>query len=105
MKPDHHQNYLELSNKKQGELKRKIQPIINYTENPDSPPYASASRIIKEHNLETRPQELGLAIKAVSEIYETELDYTHDQSRAQWMIYKMEDLPLQKLADQILEEQ
>lgn len=100
---DYNQKYDQLSSGQKSQINELTPELINYINNTDRA-YASSRLINETLDQDYRPEQIGLAMSAISEIYETEIDYTSGETtRGQWMIHKIKDLPLEKLQKQILE--
>jgi hypothetical protein len=93
----------KLPNTQKGNLNKHGESLIKYIQNTEEN-YATSNYIASEMLGDPDPAEIGTAIAGIGQIYNEKIDYTSNSStRAQWMLFKIRDLPLQKLADEVLE--
>lgn len=87
--------------------KAKIQeygePLIEYIQQTETN-YATSRYINKKTSIKATNSEIGTAMSAFNQIYNENFNWsTEDSTRNQWMIYRLQQKNLEKLADQILE--
>lgn len=93
----------ELPNTQKGNLKKHGQSLINYLQSTEEN-YATSKYISSQMPENADPAEVGTALAGIGQLYNEKIDYTSNSStRAQWMLFKIRELPLQELADEVLE--
>lgn len=101
---DYQQRYNQLSNTHKGSLNKHGPQIIEFVQNTDLS-YAKSKQIASNIEGDPRPHEIGSALGAMEEIYGKSFDYTSGRStRGQWMLHKLNEVPLQELSDKVLEQ-
>ena len=102
---DYEQRYNQLSNTHKGALNKYGEEVIQIIQETDTNYLKSNQIASKIGEEDVNVPQVGSALGALEEIYGRSFDYTSGRStRGQWMIYKLQEVPLQELSEQVLEQ-